>query len=328
MAVAGLCFLAITFVNIFFGAATPIVDVVQNAAVGILLLGCASLARTSIVPSGAWPWLAALCALTMVTVGQVQVWRSPDGAAFAYVLLIVVAFSPLTLAWAPAVTAAVPMLLGCVVVSRQWPAALEGDWVIAAIAAIAIGMALLWLRLRSVDEMAALTAEVTALATRDGLTGALNRHGIEERAPELLGMAERMNESVFAAFLDVVGLKAVNDRLGHPTGDAVIVSVAGAVRASVRSSDIVGRWGGDEFIVLGVGKAQDPEALRDRILEHIRRSDVGTRLPSLDVSVGTASLPSHGVDVETLIGLADRDMYAHRRASGKDSRSSKPVVRL
>jgi diguanylate cyclase (GGDEF)-like protein len=318
LAVTGTCFAIITVVNALFGPPMALGVLALNGAVAALLLGCAALDWTHLLPARAWPWLAALCALTMVTVGQVQVWNTPDGASFAYVLLIVVAFAPLTLGWAPAVTAAVPMLLGCVVVAGQWPSDQRDDWVIAAAAAIAIGMALLWLRLRSIDEMAALTAEIRALATRDRLTGAFNRRGIEERGFELVALAERLQQPVFGVFLDIVGLKVVNDRHGHATGDMVIVTVADALRATVRSSDIVGRWGGDEFIVLGMGAAQDPEVFRERIVEQIRTSDIAVRLPALDVSVGTATMLPEGLDAATLISQADEDMYTRRRARADD----------
>ena len=314
LAVAGGCFVAITLVNELFGPPMATSVLVLNAVVAVLLLGGAALAHSTRMRVGAWPWLAMVCALALVLVGQVQVWRSPDGSAFAYVLLIMVAYAPFTLAWAPAALAAGPMVIGAAVVSRQWPAAEATDWVIAAVAAVAIGMSLLWVRLRSVDEMADLTSQVKALATRDRLTGAFNRHGVEERIPELVGAAARMQSPVFVTFLDVVGLKRINDRYGHQEGDAVILTVAEALRASARSADIVSRWGGDEFIVLGIGIGQDPDEFRERMRGLIRLSPVDARIGPLDVSVGTASMGPDALDIHVLIGQADEDMYDRRRA--------------
>jgi diguanylate cyclase (GGDEF)-like protein len=312
LAVTGGCFAAITLVNSLFGPSIAWLVLGLNGFICVLLLGGAALARTPFMKPWAWPWVAMVCALSMVTVGQVEVWRSPDGSAFAYVLLIVVAYAPLTLSWLPTVVAAVPMLIGCVVLSRQWPAAEATDWVIASVAALAIGMSLLLLRLRSIDEMAGLTAQIRGLAVRDRLTGALNRHGVEERVPELAGIAERLGEPIFAVFLDIVGLKRVNDLYGHRAGDTVIVIVSDAIRASVRSADIVGRWGGDEFVVLGLGRGQEPDRLRERILNSMRAGDAGAGLGTLDVSLGLATVGTESLNIEALIAQADDDMYVRR----------------
>jgi diguanylate cyclase (GGDEF)-like protein len=314
LVVTGGCFVAITLVNALFGPSMAGYVFALNGAVAMLLLGSAALARTSLIPLGAWPWIAAVCALAMVTVGLIQVWRAPDGAAFAYVLLIVVAYAPLTLSWLPAVLAEVPMLLGCVLVARLWPPAEATDWMIASLGALAIGLALLWVRLHSIDELAELTAQVRVLATRDQLTGVLNRRGIEERVPVLAGLSDRVDEPVFLIFLDIVGLKRINDRRGHPAGDMALVVVADALCATVRSGDVVGRWGGDEFIVVGLGSTQDPDTFRERVLAYLRDAGADAPTATLDVSAGLAVSSPRMLDFESLVSRADEDMYRRRRA--------------
>ena len=313
MAVTGGCFVAITALNASVGPPTPWGALVLNGIVAGLLLGGGWLIHSRRTPAWTCPWIAAVCALTMVVAGLVQVWLNPDGAAFGYVLIIIVAFAPLTLAWVPATTVAVPMLIGCVVVSRRWPSTAATDWDIASLAALAIGVSLLWLRLRSIDEAAELTSQVRALATRDRLTGILNRHGIDEHLPQLAGMARRARVSVLAMFVDIVGLKHINDEQGHLVGDAVIVTVARALAASVRSSDIVGRWGGDEFVVLGLGSGLQPEEFRNRLLDQFHASGVENTVGDLDVTVGMALMSADTLDTEALISHADADMYARRR---------------
>jgi diguanylate cyclase (GGDEF)-like protein len=309
LVVTGGCFVAITLVNALFGAPMAGLVFALNGAVAMLLLGSAALARTSLVPLKGWPRIAAVCALAMVTVGLLQVW-----AAFAYVLLIVVAFAPLTLSWLPAALAAVPMLLGCVLVARLWPPAEATDWMIASLAALAIGLALLWVRLHGIDELAELTAQVRVLATRDQLTGVLNRRGIEERVPVLAGLSDRLDEPIFLIFLDIVGLKRINDRRGHPTGDMALVGVADALGATVRSGDVVGRWGGDEFVVVGIGATQNPDTFRERVLAHVRVGGVDATNALLDISVGLAISSPRMLDFESLVSRADQDMYRRRRA--------------
>jgi len=317
MAVTGGCFVAITVLNASVGPPTPWGALVLNGVVAVLLLGGGWLIHAHVTPTWTCPWIAAICALTMVAAGLVQVWLNPDGAAFGYVLIIIVAFAPLTLAWIPATAVVLPMLVGCVVVSRRWPSTAATDWDIASLAAIAIGMSLLWLRLRSIDEAAELTSQVRTLATRDRLTGALNRHGLDERLPLLAGMARRLHEPVLAMFVDIVGLKRINDEKGHLAGDAVIVTVATALMASVRSSDMVARWGGDEFVVLGLGNGPHPEEFRHRLVDRFHASGVEATVGDLDVTVGMAMMSPDTLDIDALISQADSDMYSRRRSQRK-----------
>ncbi|MDP1876310.1 MAG: GGDEF domain-containing protein [Actinomycetota bacterium] len=314
LAVVAVCFVSITVINALFGPPMSATTILLNGLVALLLGAGAVLTHRSWVPSRVTPWVAAACALAMVTAGQIQVWMHPDGAAFAYVLLIVVAYSPLTLAWTPAVVVAAPMVVGCVLVSRQFPSTEATDWVIASLAAVAIGMTLLWLRLRSIAELGELAARVAALASEDQLTRLLNRHGVERSLPDLVASAGREQSPVFAVFVDIIGLKQANDTHGHGFGDQVITVVADALKASVRHGDILGRWGGDEFLVLGVGSPQEPDALAQRVRESIRRSRAALGTWPLEVSIGSAIVDDQHLDVDALIRRADHDMYSRRRA--------------
>jgi diguanylate cyclase (GGDEF)-like protein len=314
LAVVAVVFVTITVTNALFGPTMALTTVVLNGIVALLFVGGALVTHLSWVPIRATPWIAAVCALAMVTAGQVQVWLSPDGAAFAYVLLIVVAYSPLTLAWTPAVVAAIPMLVGCFLVARLWPPAQATDWGIASVAAVGIGMMLLGLRLHSINELGDLSARVETMATEDQLTGLLNRHGIERSVGELVALADREDRLVFAMFLDIIGLKRANDTHGHGFGDQVITVVADALKESVRRGDILGRWGGDEFLVLGIGQIQDPDALAQRVRASIARSEFASGPWPVEVSVGSAIIGEQHPDVNALIRRADDDMYTRRRA--------------
>ena len=141
-------------------------------------------------------------------------------------------------------------------------------------------------------ELADQSALVGRLATRDRLTGAFNRHGVEERIPDLLALAARHQQPVFAVFADVDGLKAVNDTHGHAVGDAVLVATADAIRSALRATDLVGRWGGDEFVVLGMGQVEHADALRGRITSSILSDGVDPALWDGGISVGIASAAS------------------------------------
>lgn len=148
-----------------------------------------------------------------------------------------------------------------------------------------------------------------ALAERDALTGTLNRRAVDVR---LGGMLERPREEpVSVLFADLDLFKRLNDSQGHAAGDAALVRVANALGAEMRSRDVLGRYGGEEFVVLlpglGVGAAsQVAERLRRRVES---QSDAGTfgGLP-LTLSIGVVEA-GPDEDAQSLVERADRAMY-------------------
>lgn len=155
------------------------------------------------------------------------------------------------------------------------------------------------------------------LATLDELTGALNARAFAERLAQELERNRRYNRPLALLYLDLDDFKAVNDRHGHQTGDAVLRLVADATRHAVRQSDIVGRLGGDEFAVLmpetegGVA-----EAAATRLASGIRTVFRGT--PSVTASIGLVSTVNAATTgAEELLHRADQAMYEAKR-TGKD----------
>ena len=88
---------------------------------------------------------------------------------------------------------------------------------------------------------------------------------------------------------------------------------ADAIRAAVRSGDIVARWGGDEFVVLGMGDMDDDDELDKRLFSSIQQSGINLGKWPGGVSIGTASTSAGSADIEALIRAADKDMYSRRR---------------
>jgi diguanylate cyclase (GGDEF)-like protein/putative nucleotidyltransferase with HDIG domain len=153
-------------------------------------------------------------------------------------------------------------------------------------------------------------------ARRDTLTEALNHAAIVEELDTLIGRYRAGESSgLVVAMVDVDGLKAVNDTFGHPMGDAVLRAVA---KVLDRDDALVGRYGGDEFVVVLVG-ANRPVAERYRsdVLASlddliIVDPDSGARVPVL-VSIGVVCYPQEAETIEDLIKLSDSAMYASRR---------------
>jgi diguanylate cyclase (GGDEF)-like protein/PAS domain S-box-containing protein len=158
-------------------------------------------------------------------------------------------------------------------------------------------------------------------ALHDQLTGLANRTLLQERTDESIAGATRTGISVAVLFVDLDGFKAVNDHLGHVIGDSVLREVAGRLRESVRATDVVGRFGGDEFVVICPESDADAATIvADRIRESIaERLDGVPAQYRVTASIGVAlwDPTGSGVEADELFRLADEAMYRSKNA-GKD----------
>ncbi len=145
-------------------------------------------------------------------------------------------------------------------------------------------------------------------AEHDSLTGLLNRRSTTAALDGLVARAEGGGSSVGVVFVDLDDFKSVNDRHGHQVGDEVLVLAARAIEASVRTGDLVGRIGGDEFVI--VTSPTSTSAL-GQLAERIC-STLGAQDPAIGASVGWA-LSSSGVDQAELLRRADQAMYTMKR---------------
>ncbi len=159
-------------------------------------------------------------------------------------------------------------------------------------------------------------AEIHQLSISDELTGLLNRRGFFLLAEPALELAKRNGNSCLVAFLDVDGLKRVNDVYGHEMGDELIRDVAGVLRTTLGKSDIIGRMGGDEFCVLVCDPEGDLPVLRKRIFDAFQTfNDTQDRVYQLSASAGLLHVwPADTCTLEQLLARADRLMYEDKRA--------------
>lgn len=170
-----------------------------------------------------------------------------------------------------------------------------------------------------------LSDELQRLALTDELTGLSNRRGFLLRAEQALRHARRTKTRFLLLFVDLDGLKQVNDTLGHKAGDALIVNAGRVLTGVVRESDVVARLGGDEFAVFALVDNSDTSALGQRLQTAIAEFNerAGPAVP-LSMSVGIEEFSSDvEISLEALISRADRAMYekkTERRRTGETKR--------
>ncbi|MDD2736958.1 MAG: GGDEF domain-containing protein [Desulfuromonadaceae bacterium] len=151
---------------------------------------------------------------------------------------------------------------------------------------------------------------------RDELTGLLNRRALFERA-DLIFEQRGASQPVAVLFADLDGFKAVNDTHGHHTGDRVLSEIGDIMSGIVRSSDLVSRYGGDEFvIVLSSADAEGGTVVARRLQLKINEWAAQSRI-DVSVSIGIGQAPVHGNDIKTVIKHVDQAMYQSRIDTGR-----------
>ena len=179
-------------------------------------------------------------------------------------------------------------------------------------------MAAVGSQLASTLEVAQMHDHLKQEAMHDSLTRLYNRRLLLERLHQAIAHAERHQEPLSIVFVDVNQLKYVNDTYGHLAGDALLRQVAIALTDSVRTEDVVARFGGDEFVVLLASTAAPlaglvAQRIRDGIARH-RFMAAGQLITVPGVSLGIASYPENGHTAEELLAAADSNLYATKRA--------------
>ncbi len=171
--------------------------------------------------------------------------------------------------------------------------------------------------LREVEERRRAEERLHHQAQYDSLTGLPNRVLALDRLSQAMLAAHRGDTHVVLIFLDLDDFKKVNDTLGHPVGDALLVQAARRLRQAVRAEDTVARLGGDEFLVIlgGLESPEDAEAIADKIVRAFAPSfDIGESELVVTPSMGLAVYPEDGDDPSMLLRNADLAMYDAKEA--------------
>ncbi len=257
--------------------------------VGVIFLLVAQVLGRTHTKARAVMWTWALGCVVIVAMLAAEAIRVNEQLPLAYSLIVMTAFPPIALAWRPSIVAGLLMLVIVCVTVIIVDGTESGRLLAAAVSALLVGAILLRLRLKAIDALADEQARSAALVSTDVLTGVLSRHGLLTLMTGLAGTAERLGESVCVMYFDVQHLAKANEQYGSIYGDDVLRAVADAIKEHVRLGDLVARWGGDEFLVAGLGGKPNGEQLALRIQEAVRVSGVNLGKWPTQVRIGVAA---------------------------------------
>ena len=241
---------------------------------------------------------------------RINVYKQPMSLRFLYfaVLCILATIAALSLAWEFWLEDLVMPALGF----HHEPEGSAERWEFVVTAVVfstiaLIGPAVVGTRFIRRDQ--ALQEEITRLSQEDYLTGLFNRRRITQLLEHEVRRALRYDTTFSVILMDIDHFKLVNDQFGQQAGDAVLKMIADVIKTGVRASDFVGRWGGEEFIILSPQTdIAGAISLAEKMLARLASADfdkVGRRTASF----GVASF-NQGDDIEALIGRADAGLYA------------------
>ena len=174
------------------------------------------------------------------------------------------------------------------------------------------GAVCLLVALADIDERKRMQEDMRRKAMHDQLTGLPNRAMFMESLERAIHKARRRSARFSVLFIDLDRFKEVNDTMGHHAGDTLLTSVAQRLGTAVRQSDLVARLGGDEFVVLieEHGGPEEVMIVAQKVLSMLERPvTIDWREAEISGSIGIASFPEDGADVETLVKNADAAMY-------------------
>ena len=169
---------------------------------------------------------------------------------------------------------------------------------------------------RRTAELKASYEQMRTLALTDGLTGAMNRRAITDLAAREIARARRGDAAVTLMLIDIDHFKRINDTHGHPAGDAVLTQLVLRLKATMRDYDAIGRWGGEEFLLVlpGLSMAQEQGRRRAQALQRCigdQPFDIGTGTPlAATCSAGVVGVPpACDESLEALVARADAALY-------------------
>jgi diguanylate cyclase (GGDEF)-like protein len=168
------------------------------------------------------------------------------------------------------------------------------------------------------DELRRRNAELERLSRTDALTGVYNRRHLDEQLGAAASAGRRYGLGVGVVLMDIDRFKQVNDTFGHAAGDAVLSQIANRLASCIRAEDILGRWGGEEFIVIcPFTGLEGARALAERMRSCVSATPIVAPAATVTVTISAGCAAGLGTDPDGLVRAADRALYA-AKAAGRD----------
>lgn len=254
-----------------------------------------------------WGW-----SLTCVGLVAMHVWEAyliGSDMPIIYSLLIVVVAAPVSLAWKPAITAG---LLMVAIITLGGMLLVPGirDFRIAVMPVVCLVISLLLLRLR-LSVVDAITEERTRLelfASTDQMTGCLSRHGLTSLAAVMAANAEREGDDVYLIMIRLRELADINRSYGHDYADTALQAVGHVLQNRSRAGDLVARWSGSRFVMLGMGEPPSRARLAKELIAGIEASGVATGKRPLTLALGMSCAAPTQTTLEHMIEEAIADL--------------------
>lgn len=169
---------------------------------------------------------------------------------------------------------------------------------------------------KDINKLKSMEEKLRALSLTDELTGMYNRRGFFTLVEQLLKISKRQKKGIFMLYIDLDNLKVINDTFGHQEGDLALIDTANILKENYRESDIIARIGGDEFVVIPVGTAEDSiEIIITRLQKAVEvHNSEGNRSYRLSLSAGIAYYdPESPCSIDELLVQGDKSMYEQKR---------------
>ena len=283
---------------------SPVQGTLVELAGGLAFLVIGQLLGRNPIRPRATMWIWAVACLGIVALLVIE--SLTDGLALplVYALIAMASFPVITLAWRPSFVCSVLMFAGVTYASLNLPGDDDIRLVIAAVSATLIGLALLKVRLISIDAIADEQARAASFASTDPLTQTLTQTGLRSLMPSLGGIAQRVDDHICVMYIDIDNLAQANSSYGADYGDDVLRTVAQAIRDQVRVGDLVARWDGDEFLVAGIGQRADAQTIADRVTNAVKVSGINLGRWPTTVTVGTSAGAPSTTTFDALIAEA------------------------
>ena len=333
IAVAGFCGIAglVGILDAVFATGTLVLATVPSIPMSMACLGIAlgGIAAFELHRRQGGLWHTRLLCLTLVFVISLSLPHSVFESSLPQVIWVpALVAAVLCEAWFVGVTA---VLTGVVlyIVHGHMPAFTYFLPVFNGVALAVLIVLFSWLQDVLVKHQLQESERATYLAFHDPLTGLPNRRLVQDRLEMAIERAKRSETLVGVLFIDLDHFARVNDTLGHDVGDAVIRKTASRLQEALRTTDTIGRFGGDEFVVI-LGDVRHSDAVQRiarNILETVRQPvDAMGHVVHITVSLGVAFYPTDGLDSQTVVRFADQALYEAKDAGRNQVHFSTPAL--